>query len=143
MFGATGESMITKPQLTILLAVLCLASATAHAKELIREFKGSRSTSTVEFEARAPWILDWRVTGDFSDVMGVEVSLVNANTGAHLGHVLKTKYAGNGVRMFEESGSFYFRIDSTLANWTLRVEQLSREEAELYTPKTDDLIPDL
>ena len=36
----------------------------AQAEELIKEFKGSRSTNPLEFEVRDPWILDWRISGD-------------------------------------------------------------------------------
>jgi hypothetical protein len=82
--------------------------------------------------------MDWRVTGEFIQQMGIDVSLVNAKTGAHEGTVLMVKWAGNGVRLFDQSGRFYFRVNSTMVNWTLRVEQLSQEEANLYKPKHDN-----
>jgi len=50
--------------------------------------------------------------------------------------VLHTKYKGNGVKLFKEGGQYQLRISSTLARWTLKVQQLQPEEAELYTPKT-------
>jgi hypothetical protein len=124
--------------LTFCIAVACVATDLS-ARETVREFKGSRSSQTGEFEVEAPWILDWRVSGDFAQMMAVEVSLVAAGTGVHLGYVLKTKHTGNGVRLFNEGGRYFFKIDATMANWTLRVEQLSPEEAELYTPKSNDL----
>jgi hypothetical protein len=110
------------------------------AEELIREFKGSRSTVTLEFEAQAPWILDWRTTGDPSSMTGVDVSLFNAATGVHEGTVLRQKTAGNGVRMFDQSGRFYFRVDATLLDWTLKVIQLTEEEAKAYTPKSGHIL---
>ena len=115
--------------------VLCCLSTGLAAKELIREFKGSNSTTTAEFKVTAPWILDWRVSGEFSRALVVEASLIEAGTGVHQGSVLKTKYVSDGVRLFDQSGTFQFRVDSTMANWTLRVEQLNREEAKLYMPK--------
>jgi len=39
------------------------------------------------------------------------------------------------VRLFTESGRYVFQVNSSLANWTLRVEQLTRQEAETYLPK--------
>ena len=114
---------------------LLLISGLADAADLVREFRGSRSTTTVEFEVRAPWILDWRTVTDFPGQMAVDISLVTAGTGAFQGSVLKTKWPGNGVRLFETSGKYQFKIVSNLAEWTLKVEQLTRKEAEQYAPK--------
>ena len=106
-------------------------------KELVRKFTGSRSTETAEFEVQAPWLLDWLVNGDYPQMLAVEVSWVDARTGQHAGYVLKTKYKSNGVRLFEEGGRYRLKVDATLANWILKVEQLSRKEAEEYTPKAE------
>jgi hypothetical protein len=106
----------------------------ASAAELVREFSGERSTQTVEFEVEAPWLIDWRVNSDFPDTMGVEVTLVNAS-GAYEGRVFKTERPANGVRLLQESGRYYFKVESTVSNWTLKVQQLTEEEAKLYTPK--------
>ena len=120
----------------IFFIALVISSESILARELIREFRGSRSTTTAEFKVRAPWILDWRVRGDYTGTMGVEVSLVEAGTGVHQGSVLRTKWQGNGVRLFDQSGTFQFKVISNLAEWTLKVEQLTRAEAQEYTPKT-------
>jgi len=112
-----------------------LAATGVQGKELVRKFTGSRSTETAEFEVQAPWLLDWLVNGDYPQMLAVEVSLIDARTGQHSGYVLKTKYKGNGVRLFEEGGRYRMKVDATMANWILKVEQLSREEAEQYTPR--------
>lgn len=112
----------------------------AQAEELIKEFKGSRSTNTLEFEVRDPWILDWRISGDANEMTAVDVALFNAATGAHEGTVLKRKMPSNGVILFNQSGRFYFRVDATLMNWTLKVIQLTKEEAEAYTPKSNHVL---
>jgi hypothetical protein len=122
-------------QCFVFCVTLCCYVADADSKSLVREFSGSGSANTVEFEVRDPWLMDWRVTGEFIQQTGIEVSLVNAKTGVSEGTVLKVKWAGNGVRLFNQSGRFYFRINTTMVNWILKVEQLSREEAELYKPK--------
>ncbi len=67
--------------------------------------------------------------------MAIEISLVDGPTSYHKGLIVQTKQPGNGVRLFNESGSFRFRISSTLTKWTLKVEELTREEAEQYKPK--------
>jgi hypothetical protein len=126
----------TFPCFPAFLVATALASSAVSASELVTEFKGGRSMQTGEFEVQAPWILDWRVAGEYSREMAVDVALMQAGSSAHQGRVLKTKSPGNGVRLFNESGRFFFRVDSTLADWTLRVEQLTRKEAELYTPKS-------
>ncbi len=124
-----------------LLSLLFLALPDgAWAEELIAEFKGSFSRTTAEFEVEAPWILDWRVSTDGDHDAAVSVSLERAGTGYHEGRVLEAKYPGNGVRMFDQSGEFQFQVDSMLANWTLRVVQLTKEEAKLYTPRDRSLL---
>lgn len=128
-------------QLRFLIAAglaVCALAGPVQAGELLRQFSGDRSTQTAEFEVAAPWLLDWRVNSDFPSSMGISVTLVNAN-GAYEGLVLKTKAPGNGVRLIQQGGRYSFKVDATVANWTLKVEQLTREEAELYTPKTSGL----
>jgi hypothetical protein len=39
------------------------------------------------------------------------------------------------VRLFHEGGSYVLKVDSSLASWTLRVIQLTKQEAETYKPK--------
>jgi hypothetical protein len=119
---------------------LFLASKGAMAAETILEYKGSASRITPEFEVKAPWILDWRVTTDGNYESAVDVSLEEAGTGVHQGRVLMTKFPGNGVRLFDQGGRFYFRVNSAFATWTLKVQELTPEEAALYTPRDDSAL---
>ena len=116
-------------------AILLLAALPALPGEVVREFKGSRSVDTAEFEVKAPWVLEWRVSSEFANALAIDLALIEAGTGIHQGSVLKTKNTGNGARLFDQSGHFYFRVSSTMATWSLRVEQLTPGEAEGYTPK--------
>ena len=118
----------------LVLAAFITAATSAQGKELVKKFSGSRSTDTVEFEVRAPWLLDWWVNSEYPQALGLEVSLIDARTGQHAGYLLKTKQPGNGLRLFDQSGVFRLKVDATMANWKLKVEQLTREEAEQYTP---------
>jgi hypothetical protein len=118
----------------IVLLVSTLTS-TALAKELVKEFQGTGNRTTAEFQVDGPWILDWRLDGDFDTLVALDVTLIDARNGRHLGRVLHTKYKGNGVKLFEQGGRYRLRVSSTLARWTFKVEQITPEEAELYTPR--------
>ncbi len=120
-----------------LLAVTALLSmlATASAADRVQEFRGTGNTTTAIFQVEAPWVLDWRLDGDFDELVALEVTLVEALTGRHIGRVLHTKRKGNGVKLFNTSGRYQLRISSSLARWTIKIDQLTREEAELYVPK--------
>ena len=124
-------------RLVVLTVLFCFASS-AECKELIKEFKGSDNTTTAEFEVEAPWIVDWRSAGDYPGSMGLQVKLFSSPGGEYLGNVVSTKWVSNGVKLFNESGRYRLEVTSNLANWTLRIEQLSKQEAEAYTPKNDD-----
>lgn len=117
-----------------ILVILCCFAGNAFGKELIREFKGTGNKTTMEFEVEAPWIVDWRTHGDYPGQMAVEVSLASV-TGEYLGKVMMTKYVDDGVKLFDEGGRFVLQVNASLASWTLRVEQLTRQEAETYLPK--------
>jgi len=121
--------------LTIVVFFFLGTVISAQASELVRKFSGSRSTETAEFEVKAPWLVDWRVNSDFPSSMGIAVSLAYGGTGIYAGKVFKTKSPGNGLRLVEESGRFKFKVDAAITDWTLKVIQLTPEEAELYKPK--------
>ena len=125
--------MIGRFFLTILL--LALAVQPAAAKTRVAEFAGDGNTTTAIFRVESPWILDWRLDGDFDQLVGLEITLIEARNSRHVGRVLYTKRRGNGVKLFHTAGLYQLRISSTLARWTVKIDQLTREEAELYTPK--------
>ena len=121
--------------LTSVVTLLLSTAPFTQAGELVRQFSGSRSTETAEFEVKAPWLVDWRVNSDFPNSMGIAVTLAYGGTGVHAGKVFKTKSPGNGLRLIEESGRFKFKVDAAITDWTLKVIQLTPEEAEDYAPK--------
>ena len=115
--------------------LLFFAAPPANAEQLIVEFKGSGNRTTAEFKARGPWILDWRINSDYEHQISFDLDLVDGRTGVLKGSVLRTKRIGNGVRLFNQSGSFRFRINGSFMKWHLKVKQLTRAEAEAYTPR--------
>ena len=120
----------------LLIALLfTLTAATAEAKQRVAEFRGSGNTTTAVFRVDSPWLLDWRLDGDFDQLLALEITLIEAKTSRHVGRVVYTKRRSNGARLFHQAGLYQLRINSTLARWTVKIEQLTREEAERYTPK--------
>jgi hypothetical protein len=126
------------PRIPYCLLLILFTAQAAVAGELVREFSGDRSTDTAEFEVEAPWLIDWWVNSDYPQSMGVAIALVDARRGTHEGRVVKTKAPGNGLRLIEQGGVFRFKVDATVARWRIKVEQLTREEAEQYTPRNAD-----
>ena len=126
--------------LPAVLMILTASFSTASAEELVREFSGSRTMETAEFDVKAPWLIDWRVNSEFEESMGLTIVLLNAPSGTHAGTIMKTKYRGNGLRLIDQSGRFSLKVDAVLANWTIKVIQLTPEEAELYPPKEKGLL---
>ena len=118
---------------TILLPLLIAANATA--EELVAEFQGSGNHNTTTFEVEAPWILDWRINSDYDKMISFDLDLVDGTTGMLEGNILRAKALGNGVRMFNTSGRFRFRINASFIRWHLKVIELTPEEAERYTPR--------
>jgi hypothetical protein len=120
------------------LLILLFAWQPVSAKTRVAEFRGTGNTTTAIFRVESPWLLDWRLDGDFDQMVGLEITLIEARTSRHVGRVLYTKRRGNGVKLFKTAGLYQLRISSTLARWTVKIDQLSREEAELYTPKSEN-----
>lgn len=115
--------------------MLILSAVSASAEELIVEFKGSGNRTTAEFDVRGPWILDWRINSDYTHMLAFDLDLVDGRTGVLKGNILRTKILGNGVRLFNQSGSYRFRINGSFIDWHLKVKKLTPAEAELYTPR--------
>ena len=132
--------MIPKHRILVptVLTLIFGAPLPSGAAERVREFSGDRSMETAEFEVEAPWVIDWVVNSDYPEGMGIDVALIEAQRGTHVGRVLQTRSPGDGVRLMQEGGRFRFKVDAALTRWTIRVDQLTREEVELYTPKATD-----
>jgi hypothetical protein len=119
----------------VLLTFMLLLSLQASAAETVKVFRGSGNTTTATFTVDSPWLLDWRVDGDYPQSVALDVTLIEAPSGRYVGRILRTKRIGNGLQLFEEPGQYQLRISSTLARWTLKIQQIEPEEVELYTPR--------
>jgi hypothetical protein len=115
--------------------MLIFSAVSVSAEEMIVEFKGSGNRTTAEFKVRGPWILDWRINSEYTHMLAFDLDLVDGRTGVLKGSILRTKSLGNGVRLFNQSGSYRFRINGSFIDWHLKVKQLTPAEAELYKPR--------
>ena len=125
-------------QKIIVTALFLLACTGAQAVETVKEFRGTGNSTTSIFTVQSPWLLDWRLDGDFEQLVALDITLVEAHTGRHVGRVLHTKRKGNGLKLFNHAGQYQLRVSSTLARWTLKIQQIEPEEAELYTPRSQN-----
>lgn len=128
---------------TILAAatLFLLLTTNAFSKSVVKSFKGDSSTTTTDFIVEGPWLLDWRLDGDYERLVALDISLIDARTGKHVGRVLHTKRIGNGLKLFNDGGVYKLRISSTLARWRVRIEQITPDEAKQYTPRKTDTKP--
>ena len=127
----------------VVFSLIASATTPVTASELVREFKGSGNTTTAAFSVQSPWILDWRLDSDYDYQIALDIVLIDAASGNFIGGIKSgtrnnVSYRSNGVRLFHTGGHYKLRISSSLARWTLRIEQLTEEEAELYTPRNAD-----
>jgi hypothetical protein len=107
----------------------------AAAEDVVARFAGSTSGNTREFEVRAPWLMEWLVSGEAAQYEVIEISLVDAKTGTYRGIAVKSKTAGEGLRLFDDGGRYYFRVNSSMMKWRINVIQLSEQEARRYTAR--------
>lgn len=121
---------------TVLLSILLLACQSAISAETVKEFRGEGNTLTATFTVDDPWLLDWRLDGDYDALIALDITLIDAMTGRHVGKVLHTKRKGNGLKLFNHAGRYQLRVSSTLARWRIKIQQIQPEEAELYTPRS-------
>jgi len=121
--------------ISLIATLLLFTGSAADAKTRVAEFKGDGNMLTAIFRVESPWVIDWRLDGDYEQMMGLEITLIEAKTSRHIGRVLYTKHRGNGVKLFHSAGLYQLRVSSTLARWSVKIDQLTREEAASYTPK--------
>lgn len=119
----------------LIAALLLLLQPAADAAELVREFSGDKSTTTPAFEVDGAWLLDWRLDADYEALVALDITLIDAATGAHVGRVLHTKRKGNGLKLFKKGGRYQLRISTTLGRWRVKIESITDDEIERYTPR--------
>lgn len=123
------------PDILLACVLLACTSSTSMAAETVANFEGAGDEYTAEFDAKPPWLLTWRVSSDYPDSVGFELSLVDATSRMLKGRIKKFRgTTASGIRLFNDSGRFRFRVNASFAKWHLQVEELSQEEADAYAP---------
>ena len=118
--------------------LVALMTTSVSGSDIVKEFRGNNSTTTAEFRVDGPWLLDWRLDSDFSDLVALDITLIEARTGRHIGRILHIKRKGNGLKLFNDGGAYQLRISSTLGRWTIKIQQITADEAPLYTPRRNN-----
>ena len=84
-----AHALTAMRSLKSLLASVVLAglSQPSIGAETVARYEGTGDSYTAEFDAKPPWLLTWRVSSDYPDSVGFELSLVDATSrhaeGAH------------------------------------------------------------
>ena len=63
-----------KISIIIVALLLLFSGAAVDAKTRVAEFKGSGNMTTAIFRVESPWVLDWRLDGDYEQLMGLEIT---------------------------------------------------------------------
>ena len=124
-----------------LATLLFAAGQSLAAAELVREFSGDSTTTTPSFTVETPWLLDWRLYGDYDNLIALDITLVDSVSGRHVGKVLHTKQKGNGLKLFTKPGTYHLRVSTTLGRWQVRIKSIDEDEVELYTPRGQQSTP--
>jgi len=115
--------------------IVAIAPIANGAEELVTKFEGKDSTITASFRVNGPWLLDWRVNSDYTRSMAIDIILLDAETGLQVGRVKHKKEPDNGLRLFDQGGRYKIRIDASHTRWQVKIIQITKADAELYTPK--------
>ncbi|MEO0574123.1 MAG: hypothetical protein AAF004_01580 [Pseudomonadota bacterium] len=118
----------------VLCAVFAVSGGAAHAGEIILDAKGDGSTKTASFKAKGPWLLSWRINSDYRRQSAFELNLIDAQTGFFHSRVIRKPRSLNGLKLFRETGTFRFEVNTTFTYWTLVVEELTEAEADAMIP---------
>ena len=62
-------------------ATVLLTTAFANAANRVAEFRGTGNTTTAIFRVESPWVLDWRLDGDFDELVALDITLIEAKSG--------------------------------------------------------------
>ena len=115
-----------------LLALLCASNA-ALAELVIREFNGIGRTDTAAFNARSPWLIEWRSRPPSAidhKPAHLEVYLYEFGNHQYVGRVVQHGGTGSGTVLIEQSGRFFFRVQGQATEWRLQAIQIDEEYAK-------------
>lgn len=112
--------------LALLAAQCCIASAAD--TERVR-FDGEGNGRTTVFEIDGPWMLDWSLHSDTPSLAVFEMRLHEGASGDFIGRLIELHGTGNGLKLFEQGGTFQIAIVASHVAWELEISEVSEEQA--------------
>ncbi|WP_405227087.1 hypothetical protein [Lentisalinibacter sediminis] len=121
----------TWPLLSLVIALLVVVFAVpAEAENLVKAFTGSGPDTTPRFEVEGPWRVDWEAGSEHPLLSAFYTNLYDAKTSEYLGFITQLRGTGAGSKLIRESGEFRIGISGNDVDWTIRIVELSKDEAE-------------
>jgi len=124
------------PLLSLTVPLLAFAVASG-AENLVKTFTGSGPDTTPRFEVEGPWRVDWEAASEHPLLAAFYTNLYDAETSEYLGFITQLRGTGSGSKLIRDSGTFRIGISGSDVDWTLRIVELSREEAEALRSGAD------
>jgi hypothetical protein len=118
--------------------IFWLAAATGVVGAETQRFTGEGSERTAVFNMDGPWTLDWGARSSFPLMAKFEMRLLDGKTGRVIGPIVQIEGTANGLRLFEESGSFSIEVVATEVNWSLEIASVSKDLAAEMKRKSED-----
>ncbi len=114
-----------------------LIAASAVAQQPLAKFSGEGNGRTSDFSINGPWLLDWRVESEFPEIATTTMRLEGSSAEAG-GIIAEVTGAGNGLKLFRASGTFYVSVEAQNAKWRIEVSEISEEWAKRLEQVTRD-----
>lgn len=118
----------TWPLLSLVIPLLVFA-VPAGAENLVKTFTGSGPDTTPRFEVEGPWRVDWEAESEHPLLAAFYTNLYDAETSEYLGFITQLRGTGAGSKLIRESGEFRIGVSGSDVDWTLRIVELSEDEA--------------
>ncbi|MBT8068253.1 MAG: hypothetical protein KJO09_13505 [Gammaproteobacteria bacterium] len=115
-------------QFVLVLLAMPLGVASAADTDRIR-FDGEGNGRTAVFEVDGPWMLDWSLHSNTPSRAIFEMRLHDGASGAFIGRLMELHGTGNGLKLFEQGGTFQIAIVASQVGWELEVSEVSEEKA--------------
>lgn len=122
-----GDAGVKTGIFAILAVCIWLAANPAAAE--VQKLSGSDNGRPPPFTVEGPWTLDWTARSDSVDLASIELRLYDAKSGDFIGAIAEIKGTGNGLKLFENGGTYQLVVVGTLVKWDIEIEEISEELA--------------
>jgi len=113
-----------------ILALLAMAFCAVSVADTDRiRFDGEGNGRTAAFEVDGPWMLDWSLHSNTPSRAVFEMRLHEGASGEFIGRLMELHGTGNGLKFFEQGGSFQVAIVASNVGWELEISEVSEEQA--------------